>query len=134
MRRLFIFLAGLVLALTGSASYHVAQAQGFTPTPDQLDVFRNLPADQQMSLVRQFGGGMSSANGLSGSSGNSLRFGQRERDSVNGDMSDNGQQNRNATGEPPEPAIPVLKPEDTVVIEIDFQLKPRPPSSYALPN
>ena len=33
--------------------------------------------------------------------------------------------NNNATGEPPEPAIPVLKPEDWIVVEVDFHLAAR---------
>ena len=43
-RRPFSILAGLILALCGLWFCNEARSQGFTPTADQLEMFRNLPA------------------------------------------------------------------------------------------
>jgi hypothetical protein len=133
MRRPILFLAALILIVLGGSGFSTVYAQGITPTADQLDMFRNLPADQQQSLMRQLGGGLGSSGSLGSLGSGASRLGQdqsprdgesnydRQRTAADGEES-NDQDN----------AIPVLQPEDTLVVEIDFQLGPRPLSSYAI--
>lgn len=106
-------------------------AQSVNPTADQLDVFRNLPSDQQQGILKQIGGaltgtGFPQTGGLGGQQG-------ATRD-MRGDQTDQNDLNRNfpSDEENAQSLVPLLKPDDTLIIEIDFHLAPRPPSSYAV--
>ncbi|MDE2136358.1 MAG: SLBB domain-containing protein [Gammaproteobacteria bacterium] len=123
-------LAGLLLsALCLCLASERAQGQA-TPTPDQLQTFQGLTPDQQQAIRNALGTG--------GQAGNALETGSRR-------MGESGQpdqqeqlrreRQRSAEGEEgTETLIPVLKSEDWVVIEIDYQLAPRriPPYLQAL--
>jgi polysaccharide export outer membrane protein len=125
-RRTLILLSCLVALTAGLAPTIVcAQLQGVNPTPEQLEMFRNLPADQQQALMQQFGGvlGTQGSSGLPGALGGT-RPGQTGRDGTDQTNPDQ-QRGATGTGEPPEPAIPVLKPDDWVVVEVDFHLAAR---------
>jgi protein involved in polysaccharide export with SLBB domain len=126
MGRLRGLLAGLLvgaccLCLSGE------QAQGqVTPTPEQLQIFQGLTPEQQQS-IRSAVGGM-------GQSGAPSDTGQRRPGEVG--QADQQEQlrrerQRGVEGEEgPEPLVPVLKSEDWVIIEIDYQLPPRPIPPY----
>src|SRR5688572_6322950 len=45
-----------VLAALTIVAFHSASAQTQTPTPQQLEVFRNLPPDQQRAVLEAVGG------------------------------------------------------------------------------
>jgi len=130
IRRSISLVAGLLLALSGLWFCNEARPQAaLTPTADQLELFRNLPADQQQSIVKQIGGVLGGGQG-SGSSlgGLGALGGQRQTNPQDRDGQDNSAP-RAGDNTPAEPAIPVLKPEDSVIIEVDFQLGPRPQAS-----
>jgi polysaccharide biosynthesis/export protein len=118
----------LLLCATLASELLRAQTPSLTPTPEQLDLFRNLPADQQQALMQQLGGLLGQGSGslaLPGALGSS-RQGQLGREGQ-GDQSTLDQLNgMNRSGEPPEPLIPVLKPEDWIIVEVDFHLAARP--------
>ncbi len=126
LQRLPIVLAGLIVLLTGSTAPEPALAQTVTPTPEQLDIFRSLSPDQQQSIMRQIGGALGGSSSF-GSFG-SQRQSQRDQ----GDQGDQATRGAREPGAEPESPIPVLKPEDTVVIEVDFHLPPRPIPSYSI--
>lgn len=119
--RLFVQLAGLMLAALALASHQQALAQEATPTAQQLDIFRSLPSDQQQAILQQLGVSGSQGGALGGS-----RQGQRNRDGQPTQSDRDQEQNRGASGEPAEPLIPVLKGDDSIIVEIDFHLPPRP--------
>lgn len=121
LRRSLLPLTCLLVLCAGSLSDIVrAQTPAVTPTPEQLDLFRSLPADQQQQLMQQF-------SGVLGSPGGSLTGGARATQPRDGqpDQTAPDQQRGPATGEPLEPAIPVLKPEDWIIVEVDVRLAPR---------
>ena len=127
IRRLFLSIAALVLATAGFLSYDAAHAQAVAPTPEQLDLFRSLPADQQQTLVRQFGGllggqGSSGLGGLTGLGASGLR---QNRDQSEQSSQDTGSSRGGANEQQQEPLTPVLKPEDAIIVEVDFHLPPR---------
>ncbi len=131
-RRTLILLSCLVALAAGLAPTIVcAQLQGVNPTPEQLEMFRNLPADQQQALMQQFGGvlGTQGSSGLPGALGGT-RPGQTGRDGADQTNPDQ-QRGATGTGEPPEPAIPVLKPDDWIIVEVDFHLAARTAAAAA---
>lgn len=120
LRRSLLPLTCLLVLCAGSLSDIVrAQTPAVTPTPEQLDLFRSLPADQQQQLMQQFSGVLGSPGSLTGGArATPPRDGQPDQTAPD-------QQRGLATGEPLEPAIPVLKPEDWIVVEVDVHLAPR---------
>jgi len=127
-RRLAILLASLILLLAGSAPSDEALAQSVTPTADQLDIFKSLSGDQQQAIIKQLGS-VFGGTGISGLGGQ--RQSQQDRGDGQGEADLERQRGLTATGEPVEP-IPVLKPDDTVIIEVDFHLEPRATPTYSL--
>lgn len=123
LRRPSVLLAGLLFLATALCGLTVrVYGQAVTPTPEQIDMFRNLPPDQQDAILKQLGGGGTGGlSGLGSSSGGQGQANQRD----NQDNIQNRSRRGSADGEEPEPLIPVLKGEDWVVIEIDFHLAPR---------
>lgn len=123
-------LAGLLLsALCLCLASERAQGQ-VTPTPDQLQTFQGLTPDQQQAIRN--------ALGNSGQAGNALDTGPRRTGELGqADQEEQLRRERQRSAEAEEGAetlIPVLKSEDWVVIEIDYQLPPRriPPYLQAL--
>jgi protein involved in polysaccharide export with SLBB domain len=114
-------------------------AQGISPSPEQLQIFQGLTPEQQQAILSQLGGGV--AAGESSSYGGTLerrptdQFGrtdqatrmQQEQELLRRERMRQGEE-----GEEEEPTgpIPVLKREDWVVVEIDYQLPPRPVPPY----
>jgi polysaccharide biosynthesis/export protein len=129
MQRLLWLLAGSV-ALATSVMLGSDRAEGqtaITPTPEQMQIFQSLSPEQQQAILSQFGiggGGLQSSGG--GLERQPTDLGRNRRQPEAG-----RERNRGAEGEEePEPVIPILKAEDWVIIEIDYQLPPRPVPPY----
>src|SRR5215472_12739362 len=123
-------LRGLPTALLVSALYLCLSsewAEGqVTPTPDQLQTFQGLTPEQQQAVRNALGG----AGQATGASESGLR---RPGELSQAEQLEQLRQERqrSAQGEEgPEPLVPVLKSEDWVVVEIDYQLPPRPIPPY----
>jgi polysaccharide export outer membrane protein len=136
IQRSFALLAALLLGAGLIAPLPRATAQvATTPSPDQIEMFRNLTPDQQDAILRQLGGGGSSSGALGGStglgssSGSSDRQSQQDRQRQGQGQAQANEQDRVPADEEREPLIPVMKGEDWAVVEIDFHLPPRPISS-----
>jgi polysaccharide biosynthesis/export protein len=99
-----------------------------TPSADALQLFQNLTPDQQDAILRQLGGSAGGLPGLGGTgAGTNARPGQTagERNATP-ENEQATEQRPSPEGEEAEPAIPVLKAQDWVIIEVDFHLAPRP--------
>ena len=123
MRRPFVLLTGFLFA----ALFFFPLAQRVygqttaTPTADQIEIFRSLTPEQQDAILRQLGGG---GTGIGGAAAGQGQTGQRP-----GQVQENElerMQRSREEGEEVEPLIPVLKGDDSVIIEVDFHLPPRP--------
>jgi polysaccharide biosynthesis/export protein len=132
--RASIFKTALLLLAAALVPIGSGFGQTITPTSDQLDVFRNLPADQQQGLMKQIGGALS-GTGNSGFGNLNLPSTRSQNHDGNSDANNSPDQNDNNMREPSDSqstsSIPILKAQDTIVVEIDFRLPPRPMSSYA---
>ena len=100
-----------------------------TSTDSELQIFQGLTPEQRDALLKQLGGGEGSGTTTPSSS--------ERRGGVEGQFPDQMREERKPAApseEEREPLIPVLKPEDWVIIEIDYQLPPRAfsPSLQAL--
>jgi len=97
-----------------------------TPTPDQLQTFQGLTPEQQQAV----------RNALSGASqptGASEAGPRRPGELSQAEQLEQLRQERQRSAEAeegPEPLVPMLKREDWVVVEIDYQLPPRPIPPY----
>ena len=142
LRRRLILLASIflsVISFLGSSDPVMGQTTGgFTPSADQVEMFKNLTPEQQQAILDSLGGGsagglggLGALSGLGGSTTSGSRLG------LSSSLLDNAT-NRNRRpsdqDEEREPAIPVLKADDWVIIEVDFHLAPRtlPSSATAL--
>ncbi len=128
MGRLRGLLTGLLVsAFCACLSGEPAVGQ-VTPTPDQLQTFQGLTPEQQQAIRN--------ALGTSGGAQNSGVYGTGERGAtglIETDRLNQLQRERMKKaegGEEGEPLIPVLKSEDWVIIEIGYQLPPRPIPPY----
>jgi polysaccharide biosynthesis/export protein len=106
-------LAGALLF--GSAMSAIAQ----TPTAEQLQMLQNLSPEQQQAISRQMGG----AQGSAGELASGMRtIGQKASSDAN------AARQLSARGEDMEPLVPVMKPGDTVIVEVSLpsgsELKP----------
>ena len=136
LSRLLAVLA-VALVVGGGLLYGGAvSSQVPTPTPEQLQMFQSLPQEQQDALLKQLGisggaaglgslaGGSSSTGGASALLGSgSDRALERMRASPFGVDLD--------TDEDADVYPPVLKEDDWVIIEVDFQLPARPAAADA---
>ena len=109
----------IVLAITSIfAQVQVSQAQGIVPTPEQLDILRNMSPEERDALMQQLGIDPSIF-----STDNQTRTG---RDTGATTASDS---NRMMSPSFDEQTLDrqrqFLKAEDWVLIEVDFQLPPR---------
>jgi len=106
------------------------------PTPDQLQIFQGLSPDQQSSIFQAIGGGGLGGGALGGLGGQqqlSPDQMSREMDRRQQMLDQLAQRNRlkNDEEEQQQPeVIPQLKSQDWVIIEIDYQLPPRPVPPY----
>jgi len=143
LRRRLVLLASIFLSITsflGSSDRVFGQTGGFSPSADQIEMFKNLSPDQQQAIIQSLGGGSGGAgisSILSGLGGSSSTSSDRSRSGLNADQQDNGNNRRRPSDddEEHEPAVPVLRGDDSVIIEIDFHLAPRPlPSTVTALN
>ena len=125
MGRIQGLLAGLLVsALCVFLSGEWAEGQ-VTPTPDQLQSFQGLTPEQQQTIRNALGG----SGQATGASDTGLR---RPGELSQADQQEQMRRERQRAegGEEAEPLIPVLKREDWVIIEIDYQLPPRSVPAY----
>jgi polysaccharide biosynthesis/export protein len=142
LRRRLVLLACIflsVISLLGSSDRVYGQSSG-GPTSDQIQMFQNLTPDQQQAILQSLGGsgGLGSLGGLGGQSGLGSSSSGQSRSGVNGDNQDsllNRNRRPSDEDEEKEPAIPVLRGDDWVIIEVGFHLPPRPtPSTPTIPG
>jgi polysaccharide biosynthesis/export protein len=138
MQRSFAVLVALALGSWALLAPPQVLAQTPTPSADQIELFRNLTPDQQDAVLKQLSGAGLGNNGLAGlgsgagglggltGGGTSDRSSQMERLRQ---QTQSAAPDEKAT-EDEENRIPVMKPDDWVVIEIDYHLAPRPSALY----
>ena len=119
-----------------------AFAQAGNPTPDQIEMFRNLSPDQQDAVLRSFSGGGNTGTGSSSLNlGGTQQFGgsrdaNLDRQSIERQRLSSQDTSDLAPDEAPQyedPRNPSLKADDSVIVEIDFTLPPRPNPTGSLP-
>ncbi len=102
------------------------EGQALAPTPDQLQTFQGLTPDQQQAIRNALGGGSQPTGGSDvGMRRPGVPSQQAQQDQL--------QRQRSKTAESEEetePLIPVLKAEDWVIVEVGYQLPPRPVPPY----
>jgi len=125
MRTLSLTSAAVML-LAVLTLHSPAFAQVPTPTPEQLEMLRNLSPEQQEAILRQISGGVG-GGGLGGSSSGTSRGRQ------GGEQSDREQQRLETQDsrrrrpadeyedEPLRNGLPMLRGEDSVIINIDLR-------------
>ena len=143
LRRRLILLASIflsIISVLGSSDPVMGQSTGgFTPSADQIEMFKNLTPEQQQAIVESLGGGASGGSGSLGALsglGSSLSTSSGSRTGLSTGLLDNATNRRPSDqDEEREPAIPILRGDDWVIVEIDFHLGPRPlPSSATALN
>ena len=141
MKRSLALLAAVMVATVALLTpAELALGQAVSPTADQIEAFRNLSPDQQDTILKSLGaGGGSGAASLGGLGGLGSVGGSRDLGSqgdrqrqLGQDNSDQGRQSDTSGSDQREPRIPVFKGEDSVIVEIDFQLAPRASSGSQL--
>src|SRR5579872_3003801 len=128
-RRGFALLAAVSLGVF--AAFHgsqMARAQSATSGLDPTELLKNLRPEQQQAILERLGVGAGAGTSSSQRAGQTGVPPEQQTEQAQ------AQAQRPREGEELEPLIPVLKPDDWVIIEIDFQLPPRPisPSMQAL--
>jgi polysaccharide biosynthesis/export protein len=116
--RPYLLLAAIV-ALAGLLHIEQLAAQTLTPSAEQLEMLRNLSPEQRDAILRQITGG-----GSGGAAGT-----RRDRDDDRPERGDNREtdaDSRRAESETDTddglvPKIPILRADDTVIINIDLQ-------------
>ncbi|MBV9343653.1 MAG: hypothetical protein JOZ03_01530, partial [Gammaproteobacteria bacterium] len=111
----------LAIALAGLLVTPLGHAQGFTPTPEQLQIFQGLTPDQQDAILKQLGnlgGTGGSGTGLSGGTSNAERGGANEKSAV----AETNMMEAPPSEEESEPLPSQLRGDDWVVLEVDFHL------------
>ncbi len=126
-RRLWSLLAVLLVGIgcfmaSGERSYGQAAAM---PSSDELQLFQGLSPEQRDAVLKAMSGGGDSLGAAAGSTDE-----RRGRTSSSKDQQDMRTERKasslNGEEEDREPLIPVFKAEDWLIVEIDYQLPPRP--------
>jgi polysaccharide biosynthesis/export protein len=129
-RRAHGFLMAVIVGGIGCWVAGTAHAQDVMSQDSQLDILRSLTPEQRESILRDITEGGSRSSGR-----------DREQDATRDlerSRTEQANQADRLTDEEREPVIPVLKPQDTVIVEIDFHLQERlrseMPRSPTTPN
>ena len=107
--------ANLALAGLALAASYPGSTQNVTPTPEQLQLLRSLPPEQQEALRRRLMGDSSATTG------------RQDNGTRNGEQSQGPTQRVDLTDEARaqlDRDRPYLQPGDSVIIEVDFHLPP----------
>jgi polysaccharide export outer membrane protein len=116
-RRPHLLLVAAILAFPGIHSIEPVAAQTTAPSAEQLEILRSLPAEQREAILRQMTEG-----GSGGSVGTSRDGNRADRESQRNAASDQEAVRRPSDEEDArEPQSPVLKGDDTVIINIDLR-------------
>ncbi|MDB6102007.1 MAG: hypothetical protein JWO52_2006 [Gammaproteobacteria bacterium] len=134
LKRLLVLLAASTLTIVAlSVPFQRAFGQQTgVPSSDQIDMFRNLTPEQQDAIFKQLGGGTGSSTGAGAGGGTSSQGGTTTDRQAQQDRQRETEQERADREE--SSLIATFKPDDWVIVEIGFQLPPRPfsPSLQAL--
>src|SRR5579871_6200803 len=95
LRRRLVLLASIFLSITsflGSSDRVFGQTGGFSPSADQIEMFKNLTPDQQQAIIQSLGGSSGGASGilsgLSGLTGTGSTSSTSDRNRLTTDMTD----------------------------------------------
>ncbi len=125
--RLAVRLVVVALALLGCASFQPARAQ--VPSDQQIEIFRNLPKDQQDAILQGMGKSGSSGNSSKSGSGRSSNP-QTVQPRSDQPLDANGKPIKNQTRDGRNLRIqdenPELRPGDTVLVEIALKSDENP--------
>lgn len=125
MRRSVSAAFSAILGVLLGVSCGLASAQSAMPSSEQMEMLRNLTPEQREAILGQLSGGGGSMSGANGAAASGRANGRSE--------SAAGERDRVSTrsgraGEPLQGDLatepPVLKPEDSVLLSVDFR-KPR---------
>jgi len=126
MQRASALLSGLLFfALCSLPLVERAEGQAITPTPEQLQIFQGLPPEQQQAILKQLGIGGGSTTGGLGTGDSGAGTGANGQGTAEREQAPSMRAQR-PSAEEEEDLSPGLKSSDWVIIEIDFQLPPRP--------
>src|ERR1700733_5397753 len=137
-----VLLAGLAAATVAVITPLTVRAQAQAPSEQELDVFRNLTPEQQQQAMEALSGGrnggMSSGGvlggGISGQGGaNGLQRQEQQEFERQRRLNEQDRERRaEEEGTDYEPLIPRFKGDDTLIVEVDFHLRPRATEARAL--
>ncbi|HEY4771588.1 MAG TPA: SLBB domain-containing protein, partial [Steroidobacteraceae bacterium] len=139
-----MLLAGLAAATVAVITPPTVRAQAQAPTDQELEIFRNLSPEQQQQAMEALGGGRNGGGGSLG--GGALGGGSTGQGGANGLQRQEQQeferqqrlneQDRERRAEEEgtdyEPLIPRFKGDDSLIVEVDFHLRPRATEARAL--
>jgi polysaccharide export outer membrane protein len=117
-RRPLPLLVAAALALTAIFRIDSLLAQAISPSPEQLELLQTLSPEAREALLRQITGG--GGTGSSSTLGGGRDLDRPNREFERDERRDNDYLRR-LDDEEREPRIPVLKGDDTVIINIDVQ-------------
>jgi polysaccharide biosynthesis/export protein len=118
MQSTFRRLTRIAIILLPAAGY--AQL-GSSPSPDVMDVFRSMGSDQQQQVLQQLG------LGTTGASGSQQAQTDSERTEREAELAAQRARLERQQREDIEARLPILRPQDSIVIEVDLlPLPPRP--------
>lgn len=110
--RLASMVAGLLVTLAAGVPFVIAHAQ--TPTPEQLQMFQGLTAEQQQMVLQQ-----ASAGGATAVPGSPNQAGGIPDASKARNAAENAARRSGEAGPGGEPAVPVLRAGDFVLIGVE---------------
>src|SRR5690242_4969794 len=125
MGRLRGVLAGLVAGAFCLCLFAQEVEGQANPTPEQLQLFQGLTPEQQQSVRNALGGAGQAGSELGSGRAGGLGPDQQEQMRQEQRKSAEGEEDQEFKS-----PIPVLRREDWVIVEIDYQLPPRPIPPY----
>ncbi|MEP7311092.1 MAG: SLBB domain-containing protein [Pseudomonadota bacterium] len=117
-------LASTIAALGLGIAVSIAEAQA---AAEQLQIFQNLSPEQQQAILRQVNAGAGTNATPGSAAGNDSQSARIATDETARRIRESQQER--------EPLVPVLKPDDTVLVQIDLQENraPQQPLATAIP-